>query len=73
LHATGKSLIFFNVLVMNLFRQNSRRHHNEDMLKWFKALLELLKFESGIELCTHTWLHFKKMLECSHGDNFVKQ
>ena len=49
LHATDKSLIF---PVIDLFRQNSHEHQNEDMLIWFKALLELLEFESDIELCT---------------------
>ena len=32
----------------------THRHQNKDMLKWFKALLELLEFESGVELYTRT-------------------
>ena len=39
------------------------------MLNWLKALLELLEFESGVEIRTLTQLHSKKMLECSDGDN----
>jgi len=34
---------------MTLFRQDSRSHQNEDILKWLKALLELLEFESGVD------------------------
>ena len=57
---------------MNLFRLNSHRHQNEDMLKWFKALLKFQEFESRVELCTLTSLHSKKMLECFDGDNVDK-
>ena len=40
------------------------------MLKWFKALLELLEFESRVELyAPFLCCILKKKLECSDGDN----
>ena len=40
------------------------------MLKWFKALPELLEFESGVYRTTYAPFILKIMLEYSDGDNY---